>query len=188
MFRRRRMPPIPQPPGEVSYRRCEIDYDSLIRNGWPADLQRVRMALPAHLHGAPPQPWARPAFRSVQANVGSCAVGLTWSLPWVGPESWGVIEEVSVVAPWQRRGIGTELVRESIMWMAESGGTSVVICPTTGTQWVEALGFRPMEGGCFIKPMRAEFPDCGLDLPIQLPNYSSIIGPTGQIDWTKPKS
>jgi len=50
------------------------------------------------------------------------------------------------------------------------------------------LGFQTHGGGCFIRPMRAEFPDGGLDLPIQLPNYSSTIGPTGQTDWTKPRS
>jgi hypothetical protein len=151
MISRRRVPSIPRPPADVFYRRCEIDYDRLLRKGWPRDLQRVRMELPSHLHRAPPQPWARPRLRLIQATVGSCPIGLAWLLPWMGPESWDVIEEVAVVAPWQRRGVGAKLVRESMIWMTESGRSSAVIFPITGAKWVEALGFRPMGGGSFIK-------------------------------------
>jgi GNAT superfamily N-acetyltransferase len=109
------------------------------------------LELPQHLHSAPPPPWARHGSWLIRAAVAERPIGIAWTLPWVGPEPWANIEEVAVVAAWQRRGIGSALVRESMQWMAEKGVQSVSVCPISGSYWIENLGFSPMAGGSFIR-------------------------------------
>jgi GNAT superfamily N-acetyltransferase len=139
------------PPGEVVYDRLDFEYSILRRKGWPPELQRIRVELPEHLHSGLPPPWARHGSWLVRAVVAGCPIGIAWTLPWVGPEPWVNIEEVAVAAAWQRRGIGSTLVEESMRWMAEKGVQSVSICPITGSHWIENLGFSPMVGGSVIR-------------------------------------
>jgi GNAT superfamily N-acetyltransferase len=159
VFRRQRLRELPLPPGEVAYDRLEVDYSLLRREGWSPELQRIRLELPEHLHWGLPPPWAQCGSWLIRAAVAECPIGLAWTLPWVGSEPWANIEEVAVVANWQRRGIGSALVKESMKWMAEMGVQSISVCPVSGSHWIEKLGFVPLGGSTFIRDVSDLLPD-----------------------------
>ena len=134
----RRTPPAE---GPVAYTRLEIPYKRLAEPGWPRSLQRVRKVLPEHLHDSPPSAAARYGSWIVVAKAGRTPVGLAWTIHTAGDPAGAYIEEVAVLESHQRRGIGTELLRETARWMAELGRPKLSILPMTGSGWVAKAGF-----------------------------------------------
>lgn len=116
---KRRLPPIPDPPGVPVYERRDIHWS--VRTGWDPSLQRVRLQLPDHLHESAPFPNGGRGLWTVIAKVDEVPVGIAWSFHSVVDDRVAQLEELAVVPSWQRQGIGRQLVVESGSWMAEKG-------------------------------------------------------------------
>ncbi len=108
---RRRLPPIPVPPCTVETRREELRWS--IRHSSDPEVQRVRLALPSHLHDSAPYRNGRNGLWTVIAEAKGVAVGLAWSVDSLVGSRTVLLEEVAVVAEWQRQGVGTHLVRQT---------------------------------------------------------------------------
>lgn len=128
--------------GPVVYERVDIACDRLARRGWPKDLQRVRRVLPEHLHDSPPTGLARHGLWIVVAKSGRNPVGVAWAVHSAGDVRGAYVEEVAVLARYQRQGIGGSLLRELARWMVELDRPHLSILPVTGSHWVVQAGFR----------------------------------------------
>ena len=140
-FLRRRLPPIPLPPSTIDTRREELRWS--MRDGWNPELQRVRLALPEHLHNSAPYRNGRNGLWTVIAEADGVAVGLAWSIEWIVDRNAALLEEVAVVSEWQRQGLGTRLVKETAAWMSELGYTVIASNPITpgASEMFRRLGF-----------------------------------------------
>lgn len=140
-FIRRRLPPIPLPPRVVDTRRDEIRWS--MRDGWDPALQRVRLALPSHLHESAPYRNGKNGLWTIIAEVEGVAVGLAWSIEWLVDQDTALLEEVALVAEWQRWGLGTRLVKETAGWMTELGYVRLASKPITprASAMFSRLGF-----------------------------------------------
>lgn len=114
-----------------------------MHQGWDAELQRVRLALPSHLHDSPPYRNGDHGLWAVIAEAEGVAVGLAWSVEWLVDRHTALLEEVAVVDEWQRQGLGTRLVRESAERMGELGYLRLASTPITPAAWAlfRRLGF-----------------------------------------------
>lgn len=140
-LRRNRLEPIPELGSPIEIDRREVRWDR--QRGWNGhpELQRVRLALPEHLHDTPPWPNRGTGLWTVVAGASNVPVGLAWCVRWAGDPAVALIEEVAVVPTWQRCGIGSRLVQEAARWMSELGFDSVTAHPISGSAWLERLGF-----------------------------------------------
>lgn len=140
-FFRRRLPPIPLPPRTVDTRCEELRWS--MRDGWDPDLQRVRLALPNHLHDSAPYRNGHNGLWMIIAEVDGVAVALAWSIEWLVDRNAALLEEVAVVAEWQGQGLGTRLVKETADWMRELGYVRLASKPITPGAWAmfRRLGF-----------------------------------------------
>lgn len=138
---RRGLPPIPEPPGTPVYERRTTDWS--IRSGWDRVIQRVRLELPDHLHNCPPFPNGGQGLWTVIAKVHDVPIGIAWSFQSVGDTHVAQLEELAVVPPWRRRGVGQRLVVESAAWMAEKGYRRLASMPVTpeANRLLGRLGF-----------------------------------------------
>lgn len=114
-----------------------------MRDGWDPGLQRVRLALPSHLHDTAPYRNRRNGLWTIIAEVEGVAVGLAWSIEWLVDQNTALLEEVALVAEWQRCGLGTRLVRETASWMTELGYVRLASKPITAgaSAMYSRLGF-----------------------------------------------
>jgi GNAT superfamily N-acetyltransferase len=64
------------------------------------------------------------------------------------PQRWGVIDDVVVLRPWRRRGIGARLARAAENWANERGGAwlelNVYAFNEDARAFYEALGYLPV--------------------------------------------
>ncbi len=94
-------------------------------------------------------PLARRTLRVVVATVGGAPIGFARTLGCLWDEPDGcLLDEVTVVPERQRQGIGTSLVREAAIWMADIGNCRMW-CQPIGAEWdrrdfYTPLGFRPV--------------------------------------------
>lgn len=65
------------------------------------------------------------------AEVDGVPVGLAWSIEAAADRRAALVEELAVVANWQRRGIGRHLILESAAWMAEKGYERLAALPVS---------------------------------------------------------
>lgn len=149
---RRRLPPIPVPPCTVEARREELRWS--IRHSWDPEVQRVRLALPSHLHDSAPYRNGRNGLWTVIAEAKGVAVGLAWSVDSLVGSRTVLLEEVAVVAEWQRQGVGTHLVRQTAAWMYELGYVRLVSKPITpgARAMFGRLGFSDDGQGMSVAP------------------------------------
>lgn len=114
-----------------------------MREGWHPALQRVRLALPTHLHDWAPYRNGRNGLWTIIAEVEGVPVGLAWSIEWLVDRDSALLEEVAVVAEWQRQGLGTRLVRETADWMRKLGYVRLATKPITpeASSMFRRLGF-----------------------------------------------
>ena len=125
----------------VDYRRQDVSYDRLKRGRWPRELRTIRKVLPEHLQKAPPLGTAAYGSWIVVASVEKGAVGFAWAVHEAGNPHGAYIEEVAVLPEFQRRGIGSQLVRTLALWMCELDRQDLSILPISGSGWLRRLGF-----------------------------------------------
>ncbi|MDE0805505.1 MAG: GNAT family N-acetyltransferase [Acidimicrobiales bacterium] len=141
ILRRQKLEPIPDIGASIELERREVHWDR--DRGWDRSpsLQRVRLALPEHLHHSPPHRNRGDGLWAVVACASNVPVGLAWCVRWACDPTVALIEEVAVVRPWQNQGIGTSLVKESSRWMVSLGFERITAHPISGSAWLERLGF-----------------------------------------------
>lgn len=131
----------------VEYRRTDVPNRKLMRGQWPRDLRTVRTVLPEHLQRALPLGTAAHGSWIVVAAVGRMTVGYAWAVHEAGNPHGAYIEEVAVISEFQRRGVGSHLVRLLAAWMCELDRQDLSILPIGGSDWIKRLGFRPSKLG-----------------------------------------
>jgi GNAT superfamily N-acetyltransferase len=112
-------------------------------HGWPRELAEVRKVLPEHVQQAAPPGSAAYGSWIVVAEAAQRAVGLAWAVPFAGDPRAAYVEEVAVIGEYVQRGLGGELLRQVAEWMIELDRPELHIYPTSGSGWVERVGFRP---------------------------------------------
>jgi N-acetylglutamate synthase-like GNAT family acetyltransferase len=91
----------------------------------------------------------------VTATVMGYPIGLCWSVPFAGDDRCAYLEEVAVVDAWQCLGVGTRLVVESLLWLAQSGFETATVFPVGSSRWVEKIGFEKFSNTLYVRSLTA---------------------------------
>ena len=150
---RRRLRPIPPVGTSLVFERREIRWD--LKRGWDRDLQRVREALPEHLHDSAPYRNGRRGLWTAIARAADVPVGIAWSMFWVADPAYAWLEELAVVPEWRRQGVGTRLILDTADWMAAEGFASLASHPITpeARDLMKHLGFSAIDLGTYVTPL-----------------------------------